>query len=403
MPNPTFLCIASYLKGQEVMRTLKKEGCTVYLLTSQKLKAEPWGYENIDESFYVPQDADNNWNMQHVIAGLAHTMRSRKIDRIIALDDFDVEKAAELREHFRIPGMGQTTGRFFRDKLAMRQQAQDTGLQVPPFSALFNDIDITNYLDAHQPPFVIKPRGEASATGIKKVHNKHDAWQTIHALGERRHEYLIEQFKAGDVFHVDALTVEKKVVFARASQYLSTPMEVAHEGGVFRTHTIELNSEDDIALKKFNEAVLKAFNLQYSASHTEFIKAKEDGAFYFLETASRVGGAHTAELVEAAANVNLWREWARLEVAVAQKKRYKLPVIKEEYAGTLISLAKQPHPDTSDYTDKEIFLRMNMEYHVGFIVQSASRERVLELLDGYLPRVYADFHAAAPLPDKPTH
>jgi biotin carboxylase len=399
----TFLCVSSYLKGQEVMRTLKKEDCTVYLLTSQKLKDEPWGYENIDETFYVPQDANNNWNMQHVISGLAHTMRSRKIDRIIALDDFDVEKAAELREHFRIPGMGQTTGRFFRDKLAMRQQAQDAGLRVPPFASLFNDIDITNYLDAHQPPFVIKPRGEASATGIKKVHHKHDAWQVIHALGERRHEYLIEQFKAGDVFHVDALTVEKKVVFARASQYLSTPMEVAHEGGVFRTHTIELNSADDIALKNFNEAVLKAFHLQYSASHTEFIKAKEDGEFYFLETASRVGGAHTSELVEAASNVNLWREWARLEVAVAQKQRYKLPIIKEEYAGTLISLAKQAHPDTTFYDDKEIFLRMNMEYHVGFIVQSASRERVLELLNGYLPRVYADFHASAPLPDKPTH
>jgi hypothetical protein len=403
MQNPAFLCIASFFKGEEFMRTLKREGCTVYLLTSQKLKDKPWPYESIDETFYVPQDENNGWNMKHVIAGLAHTMRSRKMDRIVALDDFDVEKGAELREHFRIAGMGQTTGRFFRDKLAMRQQAQEAGLRVPPFSSLFNDMDVTNYLNNHQPPFVIKPRGEASATGIKKVHSKDAAWQAIHALGERRHEYLIEQFKAGDVYHVDALTLEKKVIFARASQYLNTPMEVAHEGGIFRTHTIELNSSDDIALRQFNEAVLKAFNLQYSASHTEFIKAKEDGEFYFLETASRVGGAHTADLVEAASNVNLWREWARLEVAMAQKKRYKLPPLREEYAGTLISLAKQACPDTANYTDKEIVMRMDMEYHIGFILKSESREQILELLNGYLPRIYADFHASAPLPDKSSH
>ena len=43
-------------------------------------------------------------------------MRSKKIDRIVALDDFDVEKGAYLREHFQISGMGQTTARHFRDK-----------------------------------------------------------------------------------------------------------------------------------------------------------------------------------------------------------------------------------------------------------------------------------------------
>ncbi len=67
-------------------------------------------------------------------------MRTRKIDRVVALDDFDVEKAAILREHFRIPGMGQTTARYFRDKLAMRVQARDAGIKVPAFIGLFNDV-----------------------------------------------------------------------------------------------------------------------------------------------------------------------------------------------------------------------------------------------------------------------
>jgi len=36
--------------------------------------------------------------------------------RVVTLEDFDVEKVAALREHLRIPEMGDTTTRYFRDK-----------------------------------------------------------------------------------------------------------------------------------------------------------------------------------------------------------------------------------------------------------------------------------------------
>ena len=45
---------------------------------------------------------------------------------------------------------------------------------------------------------------------------------------------------------------------------------------------------------------MKAMGLLRGVSHTEFIKSKADGKFYFLETSARVGGANLAELVEAA-------------------------------------------------------------------------------------------------------
>jgi hypothetical protein len=45
---------------------------------------------------------------------------------------------------------------------------------------------------------------------------------------------------------------------------------------------------------------------------------------------------------------------------------------------------------------------MNKEYHVGLIVQSDDRDRIRQLLDGYMHRIYQEFHASAPLPDKPT-
>ena len=387
------------------MRGAKEAGCIVYLVTSSQLRHAEWPRESLDDIFFV-DDMDGvkgHWNMQEVIGGLAWLMRTKPIDRIVSLDDFDVEKGAELREHFRIPGMGQTTCRYFRDKLAMRMKAKELNIRVPQFNSLFNDIDVNHYLDTVAAPWLIKPRGEASATGIKKAHSKMEAWEIINALGDNRHKCLIEQFRPGDVYHADALSQDGKVIFCRVSRYLSTPMEVAHGGGVFRSMTVEFDSDDDKKIQKLNVDVLHAFGLNYSASHTEYIKDRETGEFVFLETSSRVGGANLAEMVEYSSGINLWREWAKLEVAVAKDEKYKLPKIRKDYAGIVVSLSRHQHPDSSGFVDNEIAWRMKKEYHIGLIVQSKNQQKVLELLNNYTERIFSDYHASAPVPNKPTN
>ena len=399
----TFLCICTFFKGADFLTACKAEGNTVYLLTSKKLEHEAWPREALDDIFFVANEENSVENLRAIEQGLGWLLRNNQIDRIVALDDFDVEKAAYLREQFRIPGMGQTTARYFRDKLAMRIRAEEAGILVPPFTAIFNDEIVNVFADQIALPWVIKPRSEASATGIKKIHNKEELWAVIHSLGDERHQYLLEQFKPGDVYHVDALTVDGEVQFVRVSKYLATPFEVAHGGGVFRTHTIKFGSQEDRELQKLNADVLKAFGMKFSASHTEFIQAHEDGKFYFLETSSRVGGAHIAEMVTYSSGINLWTEWAKVEIAMAQKTPYQLPEVGNDHAGLLVSLSRFQHPDTSSFQDEELVWRIQKDYHVGFIVQSPKRERVLELLDNYAERVLRDFHASAPPPEKSGH
>jgi hypothetical protein len=400
----TFLCVSSYFKGNDFLRGMKSTGATVYLLTSKKLEDKPWAREALDDIFYIPEGPNNEWNMPDVLSGIAWLMRSHKIDRVVALDDFDVEKAAHIREHFRIPGMGQTTCRHFRDKLAMRVKAKEEGVPVPAFTSLFNDGDINHFADTIPAPWIVKPRGQASATGMKKVHSKEELWAHLDKLGGDRHDYLVEQFKPGDVYHVDSLTLDGKVIFTRTSKYLSTPFEVAHGGGIFRSATVPFGGDEDKALSKLNADVMKAFGMVYSASHTEFIRDHATGEYYFLETASRVGGAHLAEMVDYSSGINLWYEWARLEYAVAAGKKYELPKVQKEHAGIIVSLTRQEWPDTSQFADAEIVWRMSeMANHIGLIVRHAKRERVIELLDDYATRVARDYHASAPAPDKPTN
>jgi hypothetical protein len=102
-----------------------------------------WPHDAIDEIFYM-QGQDIDWNLEHLL-GVGNLMKSNKIDAIIALDDYDVEKATYLRENLRIDGMGQTTGRYFRDKLAMRMRAKSCGIPNPAFCSLFNDHDINTF------------------------------------------------------------------------------------------------------------------------------------------------------------------------------------------------------------------------------------------------------------------
>lgn len=400
----SFICIASFFKGNDFLRGMKAAGATVYLVTSQKHADKAWAREALDDIFYIQQGPDNEWNMEDVAAGIAWLMRTHPVDRIVSLDDFDVEKGAYLREHFRSPGMGQTTARYFRDKLAMRVRAAEAGIPVPAFAPLFNNEDINHFAESVAAPWIVKPRGQASATGMKKIYSHNELWEHLDSLGGERHQFLVEQFKPGDVYHVDSLSQGGKVIFSRVSQYLATPFDVAHGGGIFRSVVVPFGSEDEKQLMQLNADVMTAFGMQYSASHTEFIKNRETGEFYFLETASRVGGAHLAEMVDASSGINLWYEWAKLEAAVASGQKYKLPKVRNDYAGIIVSLTRQEWPDTSQFNDPEIVWRMtDMPNHIGLIVQSKKRERVLELLDDYAARVQRDYHASAPAPTRPSN
>lgn len=393
----TVLCLASYFKGAEFMIECRRQGARIILLTTEKLLNENWPRDHIDEVHAMP----DLYNLEHVINGVSYLARTRVFDIIVALDDFDVETAARLREHLRVPGMGDTTARYFRDKLAMRVQAKDSGIPVPDFIHVLNYDRLREFMKRVPPPWVLKPRSQASAIGIKKINDENQLWQTLESLGDQQSFHLLEKFVSGDVYHVDAIVSERKVVFAAFHKYGAPPMNVAHEGGIFISFTMKRTDPEFAELEAMNKRLTARFGLVRGVTHTEFIKG-HNGKFYFLETAARVGGAHIADLVEAATGVNLWVEWAKLEIERG-KKIYTPPKTQSDFAGLILTLARQEQPDTSMYNDPEIVWRLrDKKHHVGLIVKSKKWERVQELLNEYKNRFAQDFHATMPLPDKPT-
>ncbi len=390
-PQKTVLCITSYEKGQEFIRECKRQGCDVILLTVTPLEHAKWPRESIDELYHMPDLS----KVDEVIHGVSFLARTRLIDRIVALDDYDVWTAANLREHLRIPGMGDTTVRYFRDKLAMRLKAQEHGFPVPGFVHVLNYDRINQFMARVPPPWVLKPRFEASTIGITKIDTPDEFWSRLNTLGDKQSFYLLERYIPGDVYHVDSLVVDRQVVFTEAHQYGRPPLDVFHEGGISTTRTLPRGSEDELTLKGLSRQILDAFGLVQGVAHMEFIKGRDEGHFYFLETAARVGGANIVELIEGATGINLWREWAKIETA-PEPGAYQLSEPQQNYAGVIITLARQEYPDTTAYQEPEIVWRLNKRYHVGFVVAAQDPDRVKFLLDQYTPRVANDFSATVP-------
>jgi biotin carboxylase len=424
------ICLATYFKGGDFIRECKRLGCNVILITKEKMLQEDWPHDSLDDLIAVPNDA----GPPLMIDLVAFIARRVKPDRVVALEEFDVMTAALIREHFCLPGMSSSTAKTFRDKYRMAEAAKAAGVCLPEFVPLINPDDLRDFMERVPPPWIIKPRSDVSAIGIRKVSDAAEVWRVIGEMNERENlrerasYYLLARFISGEVFHVDSIVNNGRVAFAGANRYGRPPLEVAHGGGAYVSRTVAHRSENEKELFAINRQLVKALKLDQGAAHAEFIKSDADGRFYFLEIAARVGGAYIADVLEAATGLNLWREWARIEVADAaapstrrqeqasgagEKPKFegesgqkparqkglgsnKLKPLRNEYAGIVLSLSKQERPDTSGYDDPEIVYRVKKLHHAGLIVRSKQLERVEELLTHYAARFADDFVAVVP-------
>lgn len=380
------------------MREAAQLGCNVILLTVEKLANADWPRDILSQVVLMPE----NLTPDQVLNTVTYLSRAHKIDRIVALDEFDLEVAALLREHMRLPGMGETATRYFRDKLAMRTGARVHGIPVPSFTGVFNHDDLRVFLQEVPGPWLLKPRTNASAIGIKSIDTADQLWPILETLGDLQSHYVLERFVPGDIFHAEGVTWNGKVLFCAPYQYGQPPMQTMHQGGIFSTRALAPGSPDAIAITKLHSQVIQALGLISGVTHTEFIKSQADGTFYFLETAARVGGAFIADVVEHASGLNPWVEWARLEAAALFHREYTLPPIQQNFAGSVICLARQETPDTSAYNDPEVVQRLMRHHHAGLILKSPSAERIVSLIDSYTDRFLTDFCAVEPAPEKPT-
>ncbi|HMJ09536.1 MAG TPA: ATP-grasp domain-containing protein [Pyrinomonadaceae bacterium] len=395
------VCIASEHKGNEFLDEAHNAGWYISLVTRKKLLDEPWIWTALNDVRTVEDDAA----VEDYVRAVTNIAGSRPIDRVVGLDEFDVLTAARAREHLQLGGMTSSHALRFRDKLAMRNIASAAAIPCPEFVGVFSREKIEEFLDTVPSPWIVKPRNEVSAFGIRKCETREAVWASIDALDARNtwrdhpSQFLVERFIEGTVYHVDSVVENGKVQACGVSRYGTPPFSVSHYGGVFTSSIVPYRSKERKALEKLNSELLTAFHYERGVSHAEFLESAADGKFYLLEVACRVGGAYIANVLEHACNFNLWREWAKLETATKEHP-YKLPKLRKEFAGVALALANQDSPDTSHYSEAEIVYRVTKSKHIGLIFHSAKQKRIDELLGFYSERITSDFLAIAPVKER---
>ena len=321
----TVLCLASYHKGFEFLREAKRQGGRVLLVTSLSLKDAEWPRESIDDIFYIPDDK-KRWKLDELILGVSHLARRVPIDRIVPLDDFDLEKASALREHLRIPGHGRN------DHPLLPRQAGDAGqgagrrlagAGVRPRAERRAAARVRRAgaaaVDSEAAPHGRRDRHPQDLRRGRDVGGHRGARQravllparTVRARRRlpRRLDRLGARGRRGDSQQVRHAAVRRVALGRR--------LHDAHPRSP-RSRTRASCVDDEC------DASSASLGLVRGVSHTEYIRAR-DGRLVFLETSARVGGAHIAELVEAATGFNLWAEWAKIEIA-GGKAPYTPPV-----------------------------------------------------------------------------
>ena len=390
--------IASEFKGNEFLEECHEQGWHVTLVTRNELLNEQWAWTSLNQVKTV----DGYAAPEEYVRVITNLAGSQPIDRIVGLDEFDVLTAAKAREHLQIEGISNSYALRFRDKLRMRNVAKDAGIPCPEFTGLFRPEEIDEFIKTVPAPWIIKPRTEVSAFGIRKCLTEEQAWNVLTNLDSRNtwrdhpSQYLIEKFIEGNVFHVDSVVADGKIAACGISRYGTPPMAVTHDGGVFTSSIVPYKSKERRELERINKKLLKGFGYERGVAHAEFLQSAEDGKFYLLEVAARVGGAYIANVLEHACGFSLWREWAKLETATKENP-YQSPKLRKDYAGIALALANQDAPDTSHYADEEIVYRVTKPKHIGLIFYSEKEERLNELLTDYSERITKDFLATAPV------
>lgn len=382
-----FLCLASYEKGHDFLRQCAEMGVRVTLLTLEQSRGAGWSRECLEELASMPAGL----NREQILNTVSWMARGRRFDRVVALHGADLETAAQIREHFRVPGMGTTTAGCYRDRLAQRIIASAFGHPVLEFCRVLNYDELREFMARVPAPWMLRPRTDALSPAARRIDDSEQLWRTLDALGDAQSHYILERIVPGDLFCVDSIVSECEVKFS-AVQQVEMRVPATDQGvGICTTYTADRASREARELEAVNRTLAPAFGMVRGVTHAEFLRSHADGKFYFVGIGARVGGGlggeSHAQLVEAATGVNLWREWAKLEISDLRRRTYAVPESFEGYAGCVACMSPGASLDFESIEDPTIVSRIRTGNQSGLILRAAGPDRLRSLLEKYSAQV----------------
>jgi hypothetical protein len=376
-----FLCIAGCVRGHEFLRQCAELDVRVTLLTLDSLRDAEWPREAIEDLATMPAGLTRE-QIQNTVTWMA---RGRQFNRIVALDADQLPTAAALREHMRIPGMGMTTAGYYRDRLAMRISARESGLAVPEFCRVLNYDELREFMGRVPAPWMLTPRTPGPGTGQHRIDDPEHLWRVLEQLGDRQSFYLLEEAAEGERFTVESIVSEYRVVFSVVHRHSKWTGEA--DANVIET--VDRASRDWVELTALNGGLALSLGMVRGVAQASFVRSPADGRYQFKGIEATIGGEGVDRLTEAATDLNLWREWARLEIACLRGQDYVPSEWLEHYAMSLRLPAGLLSLESSELKGVEVRYREPVDGQEEITMRSAWLEKLAQVAGGFKQKLAA--------------
>jgi len=222
--------------------------------------------------------------------------KQHSIKHIVATSEFDLLRAARLRQILNLPGMKYPVAQQYRDKWFFAESLKEKGLPVPESVKVESCLDLIDFSERCAFPIIIKPRRMAGSEGVKVMENQQQLQSFISAnpLLTDYHEshYIAQKFIQGTLYHVDGICGEEKNIFW-PSRYNIPNLEMLN-GFPLSSQFLQRNEKEFNPLVDLSQKAIKSLmQLPYgTAFHFEIFCEEGTEDFYFIEGACRPPGAY---------------------------------------------------------------------------------------------------------------
>lgn len=260
----------------------------------------------------------------YVEARALELARRHGVRRIVAIQERDLERAAQLRDILGLPGQRPKSATAFRDKVEMKRLVREAGLPAAPHAEVECPADLIDFAGRFGFPLVLKPRNGGGSIGLRIIPGPEEldamlAGDTL-TPDDAQPSLIAEAFVPGPMCHVDGLVVDGRLAVAWASQYLYALASYRTDRGGRRDVTLDYDDPLGRRLIAFTERVIQALpGPSAFAFHAEVFHTPDD-ELVLCEIACRPGGASIRDIGQTLFGVDI------AELAVRAQAGLPLPV-----------------------------------------------------------------------------
>ena len=318
----------------EFTRGLAQSGARVFGVGDQHVGALP---DLVRHSLAEYVQVSSLWDTQRVIAELTQNLRGQSLDGVECLWEPGIMLAAQLREHFGVPGSNAEHARLFRDKEAMKVALDKAGIRTPRHQAANNVSDCWEAVEKIGFPLILKPVDGAGSADTYRVESQEELRAALPLLLHVP-TISIEEFIDGEEYTFDTITIDGEIAYYNVAWYRPRPL-IARSNEWISPQVIALRDVDDPALAdgiQMGKDVIKALKFGTGFTHMEWYR-KADGEVVFGEIGGRPPGAHQVDQMKYACDFDVFKAWGQAisqgRVAEQFERRYNVATIYKRARG----------------------------------------------------------------------